>query len=348
MMIRKKAYELFLQQLGTLLKAGVPILTALQALSKASPPRLGAKIGRVASAIENGEAFAKAAARDLAGIGPISLGLIRAGEANGTLDAMLLRAAELLERSRKNREQVVQALAYPSAVFVIAMGVCAYMVRSVFPVVMKFIESSRRRVEMPLPTVLVIRINDFFVQYGLYVALAPVLAVILVSLLRREEKTGAGVDAVFLRVPLIGKALLHHANSMWCLILGSMLQSGLDMLTAIDLVQNSTGNWFYTGKFRDMRRLLEEGQSFSKGMEKTRLHELCPMAHTMVSVSEQGGGLDVSLLRAGAYAEEELGRRVTLLGKLVEPLMFLFVGGFVGLVYFGFFLAMLAATRAGR
>jgi type II secretory pathway component PulF len=347
MILRKKAYEIFLMQLSTLLKAGVPILTALHALGKASPPRLRTKILRVATAIENGEAFAKAATRELAAIGPVSLGLIRAGEANGTLDAMLLRAAELLERSRKNREQILQALAYPSVVFVLALGVCAFMVYSVFPVVMSFIESTRRQVEMPLPTRMVIQINDFFVQYGLYVVLAPIVAVVLVTLLRREEKTGAGVDGVFLRIPLVGKALLHHANSMWCMILGSMLQSGLDMLTALDLVQNATGNWYYTGKFRDMRRLLEEGQSFSKGMEKTRLHDLCPMAFTMVSVSEQGGGLDLSLLRAGAYAEDELSRRVTLLGKLVEPAIFLFVGSFVGLVYFGFFLAMLAATRAG-
>lgn len=347
-MIRKKAYELFLHQLGTLLRAGVPILTALKALAEAVPGPLGQKIARMANAIQQGESFAKAAKRELPAIGSISHGLLRAGEANGTLDAMLIRASELLARSRKNREQILQALAYPAAVLLIAMGVCAYMVKSVFPVVMTFIERSRRRIEMPLPTRMVIGINDFFTQYGLYLVLAPVLLAVVISLLRREEKTGAGVDAAALRVPLIGKALLHHANSMWCLVLGSMLQSGLDMLTAIDLVSTSTGNWFYTGKFRRMHHLLEQGQSFSKGMEGTQLQNLFPMAYTMIRVSEQGGGLDESLLRAADYAEEELSRRVTLLGKLVEPLTFIFVGGFVGLVYFGFFLAMLAATRAGR
>lgn len=347
-LIRPQSIELILRQLGSLLRAGVPILTALSALTRTAPAPLRKALTRTAGVIREGKSFSAALAAHLPGIDRVTIGLLGVGEANGTLDQMAIHAANLKERSRKTREQVVQAFSYPLIVLVATMGVGAYMVRSVFPVVMKFIESSRRTTELPLPTRMVIALDAFLTSYGLYMLIAPVVLVALVIALRRSPRSGEWVDSVALRLPLLGGAFTFHANTMWCSTLGSLLASGLDVLAAVDLVRGTMNNWLYAAQFDRVRTLLRNGTSLSKSIEATELQRLTPMAHTLVSVSEEGGHMDESLLEVARFSEDQLNRRVTLLSKLVEPAVFLLVGGFVGLVYFGFFLAVLTATSSAR
>jgi type IV pilus assembly protein PilC len=348
LLISSQKVELTLRQIGSLLHAGVPILTVLSALADTAPPALRKALTRTAALIRDGKQFSAALEANLPGVDRVTAGLLGVGEANGTLDRMAVYAAELKERSRKTRDQIMQAFSYPALVLVAAMGVGAYMVREVFPVVMKFIESSRHSGVLPLPTRIVIALDAFLGAYGIYVLIAPVLAVILVLALRRARATGELVDALALRLPLLGGAFRHHANAMWCATLGALLGSGLDVLAATDLVRGTMGNWLYAVQFERVRELLRGGASLGRSIESTELRRLTPMAHTLVSVSEQGGHVDESLLEAARFSEEQLDRRVALLSRLVEPAVFLFVGAFVGLVYFGFFLAVLTATRAAR
>ncbi|MGI6496557.1 MAG: type II secretion system F family protein [Kiritimatiellia bacterium] len=348
MLIRSQSIELTLRQLGSLLRAGVPILTALTALARTATPRLSRALERTAGVIREGKSFSKALAMNLPGVDRVTIGLLGVGESNGTLDAMAVHAAGLKERSRKTREQIVQAFSYPVVVMLAAMGVGAYMVRSVFPVIMKFIASTRKTAELPLPTRMVVALDGFLSTYGVYVLIAPFALAVLVVALRRSPRTGELVDRAALRLPLLGGAFKFHANAMWCSTLGSLLASGLDVLAAVDLVRGTMGNMFYAAQFERVREMLRGGSSLSKCIEATELQRLTPMAHTLVSVSEEGGHMDDSLLEVARFSEDELNRRVALLSKLVEPAMFVLVGGFVGLVYFGFFLAVLTATRAGR
>jgi type IV pilus assembly protein PilC len=347
-MIRSSNVELILRQLGSLLRSGVPILTALTALARTAPPAMQKALRRTAVRIREGKSFSKALAENLPGIDRVTIGLLGVGEANGTLETMAVHAADLKERARKTREQILQAFSYPAFVLVAAMGVGAFMVRSVFPSVMKFIASSRRGVELPLPTRMVIALDGFLTEYGLYVLLIPVALVVLVVALRRTARSGEWVDAVALRVPLLGGTLRFHANAMWCSTLGALLGSGLDVLAAVDLVRGTMSNWLYRAQFERVRAMLRDGSSLSKSIESTELFRLTPLAHTLVNVSEEGGHMDESLLEVGRFSEDQLKRRVALLSKLVEPAVFIVVGGFVGLVYFGFYLAVLTATRVAR
>ena len=348
MAIRPQSVEIVLRQLGALLHAGVPILTALKALARTAPAPLRGALERMAEMIREGKTFSRAVDRHMPGLDRVTGGVLGVGEANGTLDQMARHAADMKERSRKMREQILQAFSYPAFVMVAAMGVGTYMVREVFPVVMKFISTSRRAIELPLPTRMVIALDEFLGAYGVYILLAPVALGLGVAALRRTAKTGEMVDALALRVPLLGKAFQYHANAMWCSTLGSLLGSGLDVLAAVDLVRGTMGNWHYAAQFARVREMLRDGSSLSRSLEATELYRLTPMAHTLVGVSEEGGHVDESLVEVARFSEDQLGRRVALLSKLMEPAVFVVVGGFVGLVYFGFFLAVLTATRAAR
>jgi type II secretory pathway component PulF len=346
--VRSQSVEVALRQLGTLLHSGVPILTALKALSRTAPSPLGRALDRIAEGVREGKPFSRSVALHLPGIDRVTVGLLAVGESNGTLDRMAVQAANVKERARKMREQVLQAFGYPAFVMLAAMGVGTYMVREVFPVVMKFIATSRQSLELPLPTRMVIGLDHFLGAYGAYLLLAPTVAAAGVAALRRSARSGALVDALALRIPLLGGAFRFHANASWCTTLGSLLGSGLDVLAAVDLVRGTMGNWHYAAQFDKVRAMLREGYSLSRSLEATELRRLTPMAHALVDVGEEGGHLDENLLEVARFSEDQLGRRVALLGKMMEPAVFIVVGAFVGLVYFGFFLAMLTAAQAAR
>jgi type IV pilus assembly protein PilC len=165
-------------------------------------------------------------------------------------------------------------------------------------------------------------------------------------LVRQSPQGGLAIDRAMLSVPLLGKALRSASNAMWTRILGTLIQSGIDVVSAIDLAERVLKNAHYRQQFRQMRQIVRRGRSLSEAVQSTDLKRLCPMAPALVSVGEQAGGVDQSLLQVAADCEAALDRRTKLLAKLVEPAVFVVVGGMVGFVYFGFFMAVLAATRS--
>ena len=345
-LILRSQVELTLRQLGSLLTAGVPILSAIRAVGDQAPPLLSHVYARIGDKVQRGYPLKRCLEEEAPFMGEVTIGLIAVGEANGTLEDMLTYAANLMEKSRKIRGQIVQAFTYPIIVVMVGFGIGYFLVAHVFPKILGFIEKQGKKVPLPMPTRLLIQVNDFLTAYGLYVLATPVLIVTAYFLARRVPAIGERIDYIKLRLPLIGKAFREHANAMWAQTLGSLLGSGVDVLVALQLVERTVGNLHYSGQFRRMREVVRQGGSLGKGLRESTLSKFCPIGLTMVSVSEESGGLDASLLQVAEYSEERLTQRVSILGKLVEPAIFIVVGGLVGFVYFAFFMAMLAVTRS--
>jgi len=348
LLIPKGQREIALRQLASLLHAGVPIMTAFKAVSNQAPKALARVFTRAALKIKQGSSLQRSLEEEAPFLGRVSLGLIGVGEANGTLDDMLKYAAELMEKARKVRGQIIQAFAYPGFVVLMAMGVTYYMVAVLFPKIMTFISKQGRGVVLPWPTRMLIAASDFLMEWGLLLMAAPFVAGACLLLLRRIPAYGQRIDGAVLRVPLLGLAFREHCNTMWCRTLGALLGSGIDAVGALTLVGQTMGNMYYAEQFRLMQDIIRQGRSLTQGITETALNRLCPIALTMVAVSEESGGLDESLLYVADYCEDRLTRRVTLLGTLLEPAIFILVGGIVGFVYFAFFMAMLAVNKSAR
>lgn len=345
-LIFRSQLELTLRQLGSLLGAGVPILTAIRAVGDQAPSLLKHVYGRIGEKVRRGYPLRRCLEEEAPFMGKVSIGLIAVGEANGTLDAMLTYSADLMERSRKVRGQILQAFTYPGIVVLAAFGIGYFLVAHVFPKIMTFIEKQGKEVPLPMPTRILIQVNDFLAAYGVYVLLAPFLLIAAYFLARRSSAIGEQIDLWKLRIPILGKAFREHANAMWCRTLGSLMESGVDVLVALELVQETIGNLHYRSQFVRVREIVRQGGSLGKGLRETTLKRLCPIGATMIAVSEESGGVDTSLMKVAEYSEEQLTRRVGLMSKLVEPAIFVVVGGMVGFVYFAFFMAMLAVTRS--
>lgn len=345
-LVFRSQVELTLRQLGSLLNAGVPILTAIRAVGDQAPGLLSQVYAAIGEKVRRGYPLKRCLQEEAPFFGDVTIALIAVGEANGTLERMLTYSADLMEKARRIRSQIVQAFTYPAIVVLIAFGIGYFLVAHVFPKIMVFIQKQGKNVQLPLPTRLLIQVNDFLEIYGLYVLATPPLLIAAYFLARRVPAIGEQLDYLKLRLPLIGKAFREHANARWCQTLGSLLGSGVDVLVALQLVRETVGNLHYAAQFEKVREVVRQGGSLAKGLRESTLARLCPIGLTMVSVSEETGGLDVTLLKVADYSEEQLNRRVGILGKLVEPAIFVVVGGMVGFVYFAFFMAMLAVTRS--
>jgi type II secretory pathway component PulF len=338
--------ELCLRQFASLLHAGVPILDALTAVGEQAPPQLRKIYLRLAEKVRRGYSMKRSLQEEASCFGDITIGLIGVGEANGTLDEMFRYAADLMERGRRVRAQIVQAFMYPAIVMLVAAGVSYFLVVHVLPKIITFISKQAKSVELPLPTKLLLVANDFIWAYGFYLVAVPVVLFIVYLLARRNADICERLDYFCLFIPLLGKAYREHSNTMWCRTLGALLRSGVGLLVALELVEGVMSNKHYAYQIRKIHNMVKQGDAISKGIASTTLAKLCPMALAMIAVSERSGSLDESLLHVADYCEEQLTRRVAILGKFIEPAIFAFIGGIVGFIYFAFFLAMLAATKS--
>ncbi|MDR1491412.1 MAG: type II secretion system F family protein [Planctomycetaceae bacterium] len=338
--------EIYLRQLSFLLKAGVPILTALESICEHAPKRIAAIFAKLADRVRNGSSMKKSLEEEAAFFGNVSIGLIGVGEANGTLDEMFAYASDLMERNRNVKNQILQALAYPAVVMCVALGIAYYIVAYVLPTIMSFIAKQSKTVALPLSTRMLLVLNDICTHYWQYFLIVPIFLTAAYFLLRRHPTVAERIDFAMLYVPLIGQAIREHNNTLWTRTLGALVRSGIDITAALELVAGMMSNRHYAAQIQKVRGSVKQGISLTKAVQETTLRSLCPMCSTMLGVSEKSGSIDTSLMHTADYCEDRLTRRVTLLGKFVEPAIFGFVGGFVGFIYFAFFMAMLAATRS--
>ncbi len=197
MLIRKGDVETVLGQLSALLAAGVPVLTALNALADQAPRQLGTVLRAIAERVRGGSALSKSARAEAPFLGETTLGLVAAGEANGTVAEMLREAADLMGRVREVKSQIVQAFAYPALVSLGAIGVATYMVRVVFPKVLKFIQGQRGGVDLPAVSQALIGVSQFMVQYGAYALLAPAGLLVVYGLVRRPDRGSRALGPAF-------------------------------------------------------------------------------------------------------------------------------------------------------
>ncbi len=340
--IPRSQVERSFRQMASIMRADVSILKGLDTVAGQCSGRLSNGLLRVRERVRNGTAFSTALEEETAFAGRVALGLITVGENNGTLDQMLAYCAELMEKARKLRNEIIQAFSYPCFVMLVAIGIAWFMATRVIPTIIDFMEGQPGG-QVPAVTQALLDVTAFFQAYGLYIMAAPVLLVVSLVVLRSWPSTGEIIDRNLLKIPLLGGAFRSHANAMWTRTLGALIGSGVDIIHALALVENTMGNIHYSAQFRSIRESVQAGHSLTRSVGETTLSKLSPNAYAMVEVGEQSGGIDEALAEVYDYNEDYLRRRVNLLSKLVEPAMYAIVGGMVGFIYFAFFMALISA-----
>ncbi|MEM7010591.1 MAG: type II secretion system F family protein [Verrucomicrobiota bacterium] len=343
-MVRSSEIEQAFRQLVILLRGDVPVVESLEIVVELSKGMLAQAFSEAARKVRDGSSLNAAMREHMAFVGPLPISLIEVGEANGSLPQMFTYCVNLMEQRRSLRNKVIQAMIYPAIVVVMGLAVGWYATAVAIPKIASILGGDVEK--LPAVTQTLLNTSDWIVSYGYWLVIGPTALLILILILRRNDRIGFVLDFILLHIPLSGGVARFSANALWNKTLALLLDSGIPVVESLGLTRRIMTNRYYRRQFKLLTDRVHSGKSLSAGMASTKLSRFSPLSDSLVRVGENSGNIDEGLRFVGEYYEDQLARRLDLLGKLVEPALIIVVGGMVAFVYTGFFMGM-AAMNAG-
>jgi len=330
------------RQLATLVKAGMPLLRALRTVSdQLDPGPLRDVFAMISSDVESGVKFSEALQRHPKWFPSFYVNMVRAGEVGGLLDEILKRLAELLERQARLRERVKSALMYPAFVMVAAVGILIILMTFVVPTFLgMFTELGS---SLPWPTRILVGVSTFLRAWW-WVALLALFGLVMLARVVLQMPAGRRlVDYMMLRAPVFGSLLERLLISRFARTLGTLLSSGVPILSALETVRGTVTNCILDEALQEVERSLKVGESLARPMELSGVFP--PLVTRMIALGEETGQLDAMLMQVADSYEEEVEVQLAGLTQLLEPLLIVFVGGVVGFIVIAMFLPLMSLTK---
>ena len=317
------------RQLSILLGAGVTLVASLDALiSQITNPLLKKIIAQVKESVNEGNSLAFSLSQHPRVFSQIYVNMVRAGEASGTLDLVMERLAEFSEHQQALRGRFKAALAYPVFMFFVGTLVLFFLVAFIVPNISKLFSEMNQA--LPLPTIALIGVSDFLRSFWWLVLLALVCAVVAAKRLKRTPKGQNIFDLAKLRLPIIGDINTKIAMARFGTTLGSLLQNGVPLLSALEIVRNVINNTLIADLLDSAMEDIQAGKGLATPLGQSRW--VPPMAIQMISVGEQSGQLEGMLNKIGDVYEREAELQIMALTSLLEPVMILAMGVAVGFI----------------
>lgn len=332
----------FTRQLSTMIGAGLPLTDALSILQVQVSPLLQTKISQILRAIEGGSTFADALANHPDVFSKVYVALIRAGEAAGVLDTILVRLADNLEAQREFRAKTKGALIYPVIVLIGMTVVAAVMMIFVLPKLTAMYKDFD--VELPVITKILINVSNF-VSQAWYVVVAGIFGALYALRLWKKTKAGAlKYDELMLKIPIYGKIKLMVMMSEFTRTLALLAAAGVSLVEALNIVKEVVDSEVLSRALATVAKDVEKGNPLATSMAK---HTAFPMiVSQMVSVGEQTGKLDEILNRVAAYFEVESEHAIKNLSTAMEPIIMIILGLGVGFLVIAIIVPIYNLTSA--
>jgi len=313
----------FTRHLSAMLASGITLLRSLEILkNQVGNSALAEIIDSIIKDIQEGASFSRAIVKYPWVFSPVYVALIEASEGSGLLDKAFLRLADTLEKQQKLKSTVKSALTYPAIVVAMMIIVIFVMMIFVIPQISTLYQSLN--VSLPLPTLILIQISNFFVSFWLI----PVLFLAIAGFAyRRWYRTVEGrltIDSIILKIPIFGNLIKKTILAEFSRTLGMLLGSGTLVVEALEKVSNITGNIHYKNAIVDIGKKVEKGVSIGDSMS---LYYLFPQNLVeLVKIGEQTGKLDETLVKASEYFENEVDSSVKTLSTAMEPIILIVLG----------------------
>lgn len=317
---------IFSRQLATLIGAGLPFTTSLDALiEQTENKRLKRVITQIRRDLEGGSSFSDALAKHPAVFDDLFVNMIRAGEAGGVLDEILDRLATLAEHDAETRARIKAATRYPK--IVIAAITVAFFILVTF-VIPKFAELyANFKAELPLPTRILIGINNFIHHYWYLSLVAVVLAIVGIRQYVRTPIGRLQWDGLKLKLPVFGPIFLKTALSRFSRIFGTLTRSGLPILETLEIVSKTVGNVVIARVVDNIRDSARQGRGVVQPMRLSRVFP--PTVIQMVAIGEETGKMEEMLMKVSNYYDMQVEYAIRNLSTTLEPLLLLIIGGMV-------------------
>jgi type II secretory pathway component PulF len=328
---------MFSHQLGTLIGAGVPLLTALTVLSRQTDNKeLKRIIEDVRACIEGGSSLHEALSRHPKAFSDLYTNMIRAGEAAGVLEEVLRRLADLGEHEAETKARFQQATRYPKIV-ITTLGV-AFTVVVTFVIPRFATLFSRFGTELPLPTRLALGMGDVIHQSWHVMAGAACALVVCFYWYISTAKGRLKWDAFKVKVPVLGPIILRIIMSRFTHIFGTLYRSGLPLMRTLEIISTAIGNAFISQAVDRLRDSVREGKGLSEPLKESGV--FTPMVVQMVAVGEESGKMDEVLIKVSEFYDREVEYGLKSMSAMIEPILIFFLGGVVLFLALAVFLPM--------
>jgi type IV pilus assembly protein PilC len=332
-----KELVVFTRQFATMIDAGLPLVQCLEILANQQPNRIfQAALRDIKGHVEEGATFSDALRRHPKIFDELYANLVQAGEVGGILDTILNRLAIYIEKNVKLVRQVRGALVYPLTVFVIAIGVMTVMLTFVIPAFENMFKDFGSKDDLPKLTKMMVAFSHGFVSYLPLIALLAAGGIFGFSYMYKTPAGKRAVHKILLDIPVIGMVLRKIAVARFTRTLGTLLQSGVPILDALDIVAKTAGNVVVSEGIMYARQRISEGRNMAEPLTEAGVFP--SMVVQMIAVGEQTGALDTMLNKIADFYEEEVDVAVASLTSMLEPIMMVGIGGMVGVVLVSMYL----------
>ena len=318
---------IFTRQFSTMINSGLPLVQALDILSKQSENKaLQAVTRQVVFDVESGHTVADALGKHPKAFSDLYVNMVAAGEAGGILDTILMRLATFMEKNDALVRKVKGAMIYPGVIMSVAGIAITVLLIFVIPVFKNMFGAVG--LALPLPTRVVISMSEILVGYWWLIGIALVGAFFGLKKYYATSKGQLVMDRLLLKAPILGDVLRKSAVSRFTRTLGTLISSGVSILDGLEITAKTAGNRVISDAIMASRSSIAGGDTISAPLAKSNVFP--PMVISMIAVGEQTGGLDEMLGKVADFYDEEVDSAVSNLLSMLEPVMIVFLGVVVG------------------
>lgn len=339
--VKPKQLMVLTRQLATLVDAGLTILRGVRILLKQEKkPAMRDALAGVGEAVEGGSTFSEALGQFPKIFDKLYINMVKAGEAGGVLEVVLIRLAEFMEKAEKIKNKVKSAMIYPLVVLVAAGGILGFLLTNVIPKFKQIFDDLLEGQRLPPLTEFVIFCSDL-VKTNWYILVVVIGA--LVAAAKIWGKTVSGrfyLDKAQLKMPLFGQLFLKTATARFSRTLGTLLQSGVPMLQALNIVRDTSGNEVVARAIQRVHDSVKEGDNMSMPLEASGVFP--SMVVSMVDVGEETGALPEMLMKIADSYDDEVDTAVEGLTSVIEPIMIILLALIIGTIVIAMFVPLIS------
>ena len=344
---KKEEVVIFTRQLATMISAGIPLLECLEILrEQAASRQFSLLLEEVVASVRGGEDLSSTLDRYPKVFSEVYVSMVKAGEASGQLDDILVRLAEYMESAQKLKRNIKSAMTYPIVSLVMIIGITFFLMIGVIP---KFKEIfTSLEVELPALTRAVLASSEFCEENWALILMGMVGVFFLIKIYKGTEHGARQWDWLMLHMPVFGSLFQKVGLARFSKTFSTMMRSGVPILGALEIVAETSGNAVIGDAVLNARENVRQGEPLADPLAESAVFPA--MVTRMIGIGERTGALEVLLDKIAEFYEEQVNATVKQLTSLIEPIMIAVMGLLVGTIVLAVFLPIFELQKqlAGR
>ncbi len=317
----------FTRQFTTMIQAGLPLVQSLEILGEqAENKTFRGVLKDIKTGVESGNTLSASMSKHPKVFDQLFVNMVNAAELSGNLDVIFTRLAVFMEKAMALKRKIKGAMVYPISILVVAGLVVALLLIKVIPVFAEMFSGAGQK--LPLPTQIVIDMSNWLRAYGVYLLVGIIATGFILKKIYATPPGRFFFDKLFLKIPVFGSLIQKGAVAKFTRTLSTMLQSGVSILEAMDIVAKTAGNVIVEKAIIKSKESIKEGKNISGPLAETKVFP--HMVVQMIAIGENTGALDSMLQKIADFYDDEVDQAVSNLTALMEPLIMVFLGGVLG------------------